>query len=521
MKKSFISLVLAVILLLTFSVGCGGKSKNSKPDESSASISMDSETVISDNLSEISLDETSNGTSEVSDVSSGKSKAPGTSKTSTTGSSKTVNTSGNRWGVTNTKKMPNFLSKINNKTLKVVTSSEGIDDAADRLAFKALTGIDIKIDYEVVVWATLPERVAGMVMSGSSPDMFSYTGSMWLNLLKQPYWDDWTKYIDFEDALWKETKSINNGLGDYDGKRVGLFYPSTNSAGGSIIYNTKLVQEAIDNNSKLDDPLKMYYNDKWTWDTLYTFVEEITDLDGGIYGISLPDYAVSKFIASTGEDIIKVSADKNLKYNLESTNVIRALDFAKKFYKISNVAATWEGASMLLNNTCGFWDNSSGLQALYSSDAMINAVKAGKIKAVPFPRDPKSNTYYIGGVGNSYVLPLDAKNPWLTAAWIYYLRYKSYNPNQSVVEAARKKYMDEYGWSEDIYALTDKKAYTNKFSKLKYTVSPACIAYGERLSDFDQGEYWSMITNPSVLTSTVIETVGPGLKEVINRFNAK
>ena len=521
-KRKSISFILAAVMLLTLTAGCGKKGQvTESTDSEGTSMSAESagSSVVSNGSSSAANTTDSNS---VSNSNSGGVSGDNTATVAQSeGTQQTVASTGIRWGVTNTKKMPDFISNISNTTLKVVTSSSNNDDAADLLAFKALTGLDVTIDYDVVVWSTLPERVASMVLAGDSPDYFEYTTSLWLNLVKQPYWDDWTNYIDFDDALWSETANVNNGLGDYQGKRVGLFFPSNrNGYGASLIYNTKLVQEAIDGNSSLYDPLDMYYNNEWTWDTLYSFVEEITDPDNGVYGISLPDYAVSELISSTGEDIIKVNTDKTLTYNLESQNVIRALNFAKKFYQISNVAATWEGPSMLLNNTCGFWDNSSGISALYSSDSMVEAVKAGKIKAVPFPRDPQSNTYYAGGRGACYVLPSGAPNPWLTAAWMYYKRYITYNTNADLIAASEKKYMQDYGWSEDLYALIAGDRYSSKYSKLTYTINQDCIPYGERLSDFDQAKYWGMITDPSVLTSTVIETIGPELQEVINRYNA-
>ena len=521
-KRKSISFVLAAVMLLTLTAGCGKKGQVTESTDSEGT-SLSAESSGSSAVSNGSSAETSTiGSNSVSNSNNGEVTGNNTATVAQSEDTKqTVASTGIRWGVTNTKKMPDFILNITNTTLKVVTSSSNNDDVANLLAFKALTGLDVTIDYDVVVWSTLPERVAAMVLSGESPDYFEYAGSQWPNLVKQPYWDDWTNYIDFDDALWSETASVNNGLGDYQGKRVGLFIPTKkNCFGASLIYNTKLVQEAIDGNSALYDPLDMYYNNDWTWDTLYSFVEEISDPDNHVYGIDLPNYAVQRFISSTGEDIIKINSDKKLTYNLESQNVIRALNFARKIYQISNVAATWEGPSMLLNNTCGFWDNSNGIAGLYSSDSMVEAVKAGKIKAVPFPRDPQSNTYYVGGRGSSYVLPSGAPNPWLTAAWMYYLRYITYNTNADLNAANEKKFMQDYGWSEDLYALIAGDGYSSKYSKLTYTISQDCIPYGESLSDFDQAKYWSMIIDPSVLTSTVVETIGPGLQEVINRYNA-
>ena len=526
MSNRLLALLLAMTLVLLMTVGCAS-------DPAASDVSGD--TSAASTSAEESRDDTEDSTAgdpEFSendplftnpvDVSAGSSEAEQSKPQQSQSTTKvTAKPAAIRWGVTNTKKMPNFLSNLKNNALEVVTSDTDINDAADRAAFKALTGINIKINYEVVAWSSVPERVAARVLGGNSPDLFWYNTSHWLNLVKQPYWSDWNDYIDFSDALWKETASVNNGFGDYDGKRVGLFMESY-GYNASLIYNTKLVNEAIEGNSDLYDPLKMFYDDKWTWDTLYTFVEEITDLDKGIYGISLPNFSVSQFISGTGEDIIKIGPNKKLTYNLESANVIRALNFAKKFYQISDMPATWEGPTRLLNNTAGFWNNSSGVAELYVSDNMIKAVKEGKIKAVPFPRDPQSKTYYTTGMSIAYLMPQGAENPWLSAAWMYYQQYKTYNKVASLEKATKQRFMEEYGWPEDIYALSRVKdaEYASKFKKVTLTVKSDCLAAAERMTDFDQATYWKLIVDPSVLTSTVIAEIGPGLKEVISRYNA-
>jgi len=482
----FISLILAVSIMALGFVGCSDADTQSKPKTTTTTTT---ETIVT---------ETDDGNNDT-----------------------TVDASNLRWGVTSTKKMPSFVKDIKSNTLKIVTSTSVAHDDADKAAFKALTGIDIDLQYTVVSWGQLPERVAAMVLAGNGPDLSYYSTTSWLSLVKQPYWENLNDYIDFNDALWAGTATVNNGLGDYKGKRVGVFLSSgtEKSFPNCIMYNTELTEEASDGSDTLYDPLEMFYDDKWTWDALYEYVEEITDTKAGVYGICMPDTTLAAWIGSTGEDIIKVAPDKTLTYNLESANVTRALNFAKKIYKISSVSSTWEGTDLLLSNKCGFYSHINGIYALYATDKSIAATRSGKIKAVPFPRDTKSDTYYSGGLSYAYFLPMKSDNPWLAAAWLYYQRYASLNPSKERLDYDKSVYTDDYGWSEDLYALINTNLYKDKFAKLKSTVTTNCVAFGERLADFDQATYWKLACDPSVTTSTLVETVGPGLKEVITRYN--
>ncbi|MBR7132634.1 MAG: hypothetical protein IKD04_03795 [Clostridia bacterium] len=438
----------------------------------------------------------------------------------------TVSGSSNlRFGVTNTKKMPNFISKIKNNTLTVLSSSAGgssVEFDTQLEIFKELTGIDLKFDTIVVPWSQMPEKLASMVMAGSAPDLFDYAQSSWLSLLKQPYWDDLNKYIDFDDALWKDVKNVAPAISTYNGKRVAFFTTGYGLTGNTIIYNTKLVQDAAEGDASLYDPLDMFYDGKWTWSALQKYVEKISDPDDGIYGIALPNNRISAFIATTGNDIIRInSSTQKLEYNLENKNVTRAFNYAKSLIKLSDLPGTWQGMSMVLSDSLGFFCDVNGAWPLKDSADTIKAVKAGKILAVPFPRDDNVDVYYSGSLSDPTCIPLKAKNPWLASAWLYFKRYMAYNPNKELSAKNEKLYKETYGWPDKLYMLNSPEAHGDVFKKVNVTYTMDVIPFGERLADFDQDTYWSLATNVNVLTSQMVEQVGPSLKTAINRFNSK
>lgn len=448
----------------------------------------------------------------------------GESNTESNVSSQTESGNSNlRFGVTDTKKMPNFLSKIKNNTLTIISSSNGQSVSQDTniSIFKELTGIDIKFDYVVVPWSQMPEKVASMVMAGSAPDLFSYSQSSWLSLFKQPYWDDLNKYIDFDDALWKNVKDVAPSISTYNGKRVTYFSNGYGITGNMIIYNTELVEDAAAGDASLYDPLDMFYDGKWTWSALQKYVEKISKPTEGVYGIALPDNRISAFIATTGNDIVRFNSSQKLEYNLENKNVIRAINYAKSLLKVSDLPGTWQGMGMLLNNSLGFYCDINGGWSLKDSGDTIAAVKSGKLSAVPYPRDDNTDTYYCGSLTDPTCIPLNAKNPWLAAAWLYYGRYSAYNPNKELSAKNEKLYKETYGWSDKLYMLNSPEAHPDVFKKIKLEYSINVIPFGERLSDFDQSTYWSLATNVNIPTSQMVEQVGPSLKTAINRYNSK
>lgn len=490
-----ISTVISIVLMMSVFTACGSERTVIDPD------SLDTSTIITGEVESTETVSSNVVSDNVGDASSDNT----------------------RWGVTNTKKMPNFIKKIDNNVITVITSSNKqtaeMDVKID--AFKQLTGIDIKFDYIVVPWGQIPERVASMVMAGSAPDMFTYSSSSWLSLMKQPYWDDLNTYIDFDDALWKDVKNTASNISTYNGKRVAYFTMGYGLGGAAIIYNTKLVEDAADGDSSLYDPLQMYYDGKWTWSALKAYVEEISDPEEGVYGIALPDNRVSAFVGSTGNDIIKITKDQKLEYNLENKDVIRAFNYVKDLIKISDLPGTWQGMDMALNNTLGFYYGINGAYELYGSADAIAATKSGKLKAVPCPRDDEADVHYASGLSDSTSIPLNAKNPWLAAAWMYFDRYMYYNPNSDLQKTQDKLFKETYGWPEDLYMLVSPERYTEAFKNVKITRTNDVVPFGERLSDFDQSTYWGLATNVNILTSAMVEQVGPNLKTAIARYNSK
>lgn len=515
MKRSkWISLILAVGMIMSI-MACKPKSK---PDPSSTTDS--SESVISGESNTESLPtgvETADSSQDAESKDGSGSSKTGTSK-APSDSKQIVDKEPYRFGTKTTKKMPNYLSKIKDGTIKYLTSDNGNKEleAAQFSAFKAMTGIDVKIERTVVDWGTMSDRLAAMVMADQAPDMFQiFTGSA-VTLSKRPYWEDIEQFIDLDDAFWKDSAELCRNTFAKNGTVYCITNVNSKGVGPSMgyYYNVRLVDEAIAGNPNLYNPVKMFKDNKWTWDTLYEFAEEITtDSDGDgtpeVYGHSMEWSRLNDWITSTGTSLLTSNADGTLKGNISHTNIARALDMYLKLMKLSNNPTPWEGLDMVINNSVGF---SYGHAHWMCNNKVAEAAKkAGKIAWVPFPRDPKSNIYYTDDKANALFIPKGAKNPYLTAAWYYFQKYLEANPSSAVEKAKNDQYKNNYGWKDDEIAL-----YTGKVpaANMKKVIGDI------RLSGFSwQGGDNYFERKPTTVRSQWIAAVKPTFEQALERFN--
>ena len=444
-------------------------------------------------------------------------------KSTTAGASASTAVGGTKFGVTSTRKMPNYISKISSPVLKYLSSDKPDDKTQAEMnkAFKAVTGKDLQFVPTVVDWNTLPDRLAGMVKANQAPDIVKYASIMSPYLVQKPYFQDLNQYIDMDDALWKIAKPYNPDYLTVKGKRYGVIaYGKPANDGISLtngyVYNVALVKEAIDGNKDLYDPVQMFLDGKWTWDALYAFAEEITTDDNNdgvpeIYGHVMEGSRVNAFIASAGQDIIKIDANGKFVYNLEHADVLRALNFVKKLGKLSNDPAPWDGLKNVIAKKAGFFYGN--MWWMKDSSASIEATKKGQIAFVPFPRDPNTKNYYVSNTdGNTWFIPLNAKNPYLAAAYLYFNQYSSYNPNRAVQKANEDLMKNTYCWNQQMIDFTTAKVKVAN-------VTPITTGVGERMDGFKADIFWGDAFNPDKVVSKTIEEVAPGLKAGISRYN--
>ena len=424
-----------------------------------------------------------------------------------------------RFGVKNTKTMPNFIKDLPAVSTITFMMSDNIDTKYEQeqiAAFKELTGKEIKFKYErATSWNAMPDELAAMVYANNAPDMFRISNVVGAWLVKKPIFEDLNTYIDIDDPLWRETKGfLSDKYTTIDNKRYAAMISKEGaiSVSSGMIYNKKLTNAAIaKSGGTLKDPVTMFYEGTWNWDAFKKFVTLIT-VPGNptpqVWGLSGNATRLYGFISSTGTDIVSYKNGK-FESTIDSASVLRAYSYARELSEISPDSVSWDYVTRFTQDKIGFYFGSP--YAEFAIPELLPLKKAGTIQFVPMPKDPEADAYYLSGEGNYNFIPKGAKNAKAAAAWYYYLRYLEYNQNPNLIAQEKASAAETFGWTANDYQYYKKD--------IAAMVKPLPLI-GPRVEGFDINKFTSGVANAQLGTpAQILAELKPGHVAAINRHN--
>lgn len=275
------------------------------------------------------------------------------------------------------------------------------------------------------------ERLGLLIAAGDSPDLVRYDWAAFPDSVARNRYTALDEWLDIESPLWADLTDVIESF-EYAGKHY--YFPQNVQPNFAIIYNRALIEEA-----GMKDPFELYKEGNWTWDTFSELLvqwsqkgDEYTPFTGG-------SWSSLQFINTTGTQIIDVT-DTEILNNLRNENVSRTMDWLEGLRKqgllgkgyIHPGEAFTDGHLLFLG--MGFtWGLESSQECLFKNQI------EGEMFAVPFPRDPKSDKYYISSDTYGYMVPTGAKNVQGGVQWI--LSSRIYETDPDVVEEVRAEMM--------------------------------------------------------------------------------
>jgi len=434
------------------------------------------------------------------------------------------NTDGNgsqvtsKFGVKSRKQLPDYIKDLpETSELKmfVTVRPNEVEQKAKLELFKTMTGKTFTFKYDVATdWNTYSEELATLVSSNSAPDSYSVDITQAAFVMGKGVFEDISNYIDATDPLWIETtQNPNDVYTKYKGTRYAVC-TSTSVISNGLLYNKKLTDAAVaKSGGTLQDPVTMFYNNKWDWNAFGKFVELITvpgNPEPSVYGASINWAFLVTWIGSTGIDIIKMDDNSKLVSNISDKNVLRTYEYIQSLTAKGCLdRLTWDNIpNRFSSNKIGFisghvWD--------YNTPAYLPLKQAGTIQFVPYPKDPEADKYYHNANTNFFAIPKGAKNPYGIAAWEYLGRYMHYNENENFVKAQKDMYATTYGWTDQDY-----QYYIKDIDK---KVTPITFI-GNRLTDFDDKRFTEGLVNTALGTpASIINEVKSAHISAVDKFN--
>ena len=327
--------------------------------------------------------------------------------------------------------MPNELKGTTIKFLNWYDPYEFGQEGQIIDAFKQASGINVEV-IDVVYGATYAEKLASLVATGDSPDVYAMDLPK-ANFIKYAQPISKATGYDFADGAWSETVKEWYSV---DGQlyAANLAYtPFIRML--DVVYNKQMMEEF-----GFSDPWQLYKEGKWTWEEVNKMAGDWIKQGPDYYGMATHTYDM---VASTKSvDFMKYDG-KQWSLNLYDADVLEAwrwtLEKKAERVLVQGTNTTFDAAKpdALFNIR-----NTAGLEKMSTWEQRIK--RYGYFAAAPMPHFEGEENVQLVNELNAFAVPIGAKNPKAVPYFIsYYCNLAKYNIDEYYFDAQSKEVMLE------------------------------------------------------------------------------
>lgn len=292
------------------------------------------------------------------------------------------------------------------------------------------------------------DKLNTLIQSGDSPDIFQF------EIADFPYGILMNRYQPIEDMVnvnaekWAGAKDMMD-LFVLGGKHYAAF---TEISFNCLMWYRKSNIEAIG----ADDPYELFQAGEWNWNTFLDLARAWKAAGDDNYVCD--GWAVEDELAlSTGVPLVGTNGNE-LVYNYNDpaferamTDIITVLQREELRYPRhelngwgTNYNAWADGTNLFYCG--GDWDYTGTFQKY----AKRFKWDEDEIKMVPFPKDPKSDKYYVNGKQDAFMFVKGSDNKAGVQAWLDCLATAALDPTVSEAEKERLMKNPETGWTRQL-----------------------------------------------------------------------
>lgn len=277
------------------------------------------------------------------------------------------------------------------------------------------------------------DKLGVLIAAGTAPDLVRYDWAAYPDGVSRNRYTALDEWLDVKSPLWSDLESVIDSF-EFKGKHY--YFPQNVQPNFAMIYNKAKIQEA-----NLEDPMDLYFNGQWTWDKWEDMLYTWASMDKDNIPFTGGSWSSMMFINTTGTSIIEVT-ENDIVNNLKSENVSRTMAWLEKLNKegLTGKGYVHPGEAFvdgkLLFLAMGFeWGVSSAQETLFKKNI------EGEIGAVPFPRDPQADKYYLAADTLGYMVPNGAQN--VQGAVQFILSSRIYETDPEVIKERRDTLMNQ------------------------------------------------------------------------------
>lgn len=315
------------------------------------------------------------------------------------------------------------------------------------------------------------DKLSELILANTPPDLFAYEQKMTFpaGVIKERF-QPVDSVVDFDSPLWADVKDTADQF-ELNGKHY--VAPIAFGTLSILTYDCDVIK-----NEGLEDPYQTYLDGNWDWNAFYDIMKQYKEnAKDGVERYGINGWYHSFIFQSTGQTII-TKDPKTGKYinNIKNSDLERAAEFLYTLTKEGLDEASWYGdADSAFKSNILFY--AMGPWATTGSHTPKEGTHWG---AVPFPRDPNTDTKYTTLDINAYMWVKGSTKKEAVKCW--YECSKLASTADEYKEISKKKFFaDNPNWTQEAY----KAAYEDPISSEFVRVIDPGYGISTLLSDDD------------------------------------
>lgn len=274
------------------------------------------------------------------------------------------------------------------------------------------------------------DKLGQLIATGNSPDIVVYNWPAYPHGMSKNMYTPLDEWLDMDSDLWSGEKEVIESF-NYAGKHY--YYPSDVEPNFVMIYNQANIVEA-----GLDDPMELYKNNNWTWDTFKDLTQKWVDMNEKHIGFTGGSWASMMFANTAGVKVLDVTGSEIIN-NFRNPDVERTMSFLSDMKKNNLIGEGYVNPNEafvdgnLLFLGMGRWGYTSAQETFFKNGVM----EENKMVELPFPRDPQADKYYLPSTSFGFLVPAGAPNVQGGVSWILCGRIYETDPEIKAANYAR------------------------------------------------------------------------------------
>ena len=274
-------------------------------------------------------------------------------------------------------------------------------------------------------------KLSEMLTAGETVDMFPYDDGVFpagiRNSLFQPL-DPYYEQLGMNEGLWDDMSDVIDSFA-YNGEHYVV--PYALSEPFLLTYSRKLMQS-----EGIDDPYSLFKEGKWDWNAMNDMINKFASTETSLHHFGISGFFGEAALSSTGHTVINFDGN-SFTNNISDPQIEKAEALMQDIQSRWLYNSTWSDMFPHDMNTLFYAsrDWSLPISNKYNADY--------DIMAVPFPKAPDADKYYVNCRANARMLVNGSQRGGAVAAYLKCERLAVTEFREAAKEQALKNNMTE------------------------------------------------------------------------------